>query len=163
MTNLHNLHLGILDGADVAQVAAFSPLELAEIQRQLDHKTAILKARKEKIAAALDRKYGEAAHAKRLDAGKDTGSVRLDDGEFQIVADTSKTVKWDQKLLVAALDTMPVETAKHYAKAEYKVDERKFSAAPPDVQALLAPARTVVPGKTTYTIENKNQPPETVA
>ena len=56
-----------------------------------------------------------------------------------------------------ALDSLPAETAKHYAKAEFKVDERKYAAAPPDIQKIFAPARAVVLGRETYTLQPKNK------
>jgi hypothetical protein len=152
MTNLHNLHLGILDGADVAAIVAFSPEELAELQSQVNEAMGMMKKRSELLTAALDRKYGEAAQKMRVEEGKDTGIVHVLEGNFDIEAKKGKTVKWDQSKLIAALDAMPNDTAKHYAKTEFTVDEKKYSAAPPEIKKLLDPARSVVPGKATYII-----------
>jgi hypothetical protein len=158
MTNLHhNLHPGMLDDADVSAVAALTPEELSGLLDLLEQDGTLLKARKDKIVAAFDRRYGETLRKKRLEVGKDTGLVHVEDGGFDVAADTSKTVKWDQTKLVAALDAMPPDIAKHYAKAEFKVDERKYAAAPPDIQKRLAPARAVVAGKTTYTLTPKTR------
>ena len=48
---------------------------------------------------------------------------------------------------------MDPDVAAHYVKAEYKVEEKKFTAAPPDIHAQLMPARTLETGKPTYKIE----------
>ncbi len=155
--NIANLHLGAVDDLDIAALAALPPADLARLLDLLEASADALKARKDKLSAALDRKYGEAAHRMRIAAGKDTGVVHIEDGAFDVAADTGKTVKWNQKLLIAALDALPAETAKHYAKAEFKIDESKYTGAPPDIQKVLAPARSVMPGRTTYTFKLKKK------
>ena len=45
---------------------------------------------------------------------------------------------------------MAPEMAFHYAKVKYEVEEKKFTAAPPDIHAELLPARTLDTGKPTY-------------
>lgn len=154
---LRNFHPAALDDMDIAAIAGLAAQELADLIELLDKDAVLLKLRKDKLACALNRKYGEAAQQARLAAGKDTGVVHIEDEGFDITAEVSKTVKWDQTKLVAVLDTLPQETAKHYAKAEFKVDERKYTAAPPDIQKLFASARTVVPGRTTYALKPKNK------
>ncbi len=155
--NIRNFHPAALDEMDIAAIAALATPELADLIELLDKDTTLLKLRKDKLACALNRKYSEAAHKARLDAGKDTGVVHLEDCGFDVAAEVGKTVKWDQTKLITALDSMPAETAKHYAKAEFKIDERKYAAAPPDIQKILAPARAVVPGRETYTLKPKNK------
>ena len=155
--NIRNFHPAALDEMDIPSIAALATPELADLIDLLDKDATLLKLRKDKLTCALNRKYGDDAHKARLDAGKDTGVVHLEDCGFDVAADVSKTVKWDQTKLIAALDSMPTETAKHYAKAEFKVDERKYAAAPPDIQKILAPARAVVPGRETYTLKPKNK------
>lgn len=154
---LRNFHPSALDEMDIASIAALQTPELADLIELLDKDTTLLKLRKDKLACALNRKYGDTAHRSRLAAGKDTGTVHLEDAGFDVAADVGKTVKWDQEKLIAALDSLPPETAKHYAKAEFKVDERKYAAAPPDIQKIFAPARSVTPGRETYTLKPKDK------
>src|SRR5690606_8814106 len=52
-----------------------------------------------RMAVAL--KYGDRAHATRQAAGKDTGTVRFDDGAVTVIADLPKRVDWDQDKLAA--------------------------------------------------------------
>ena len=152
---LRNFNPAALDEMDIAAIATLATPELAELIDLIDKDATLIKLRKDKLACALNRKYGDAAQKARLDAGKDTGVVHLDDAGFDVAAEVGKTVKWDQAKLVAVLNALPTETAKHYAKAEFKVDERKYAAAPPDIQKILAPARAVVPGRATYTLKPK--------
>ena len=152
---IRNFHPAALDEMDIASIAALTAHELADLIDLLDKDATLLKLRKDKLACALNRKYGEASHRTRIAAGKDTGVVHLEDAGFDVAAEVGKTVKWDQTKLIAALNSLPVETAKHYAKAEFKVDERKYAAAPPDIQKILAPARAVVPALETYTFKPK--------
>ena len=152
---LRNFNPAALDEMDIAAISTLATPELADLVEQIDKDTTLIKLRKDKLACALNRKYGDAAQKARLDAGKDTGVVHLEDAGFDVAAEVGKTVKWDQEKLIAALNALPTETAKHYAKAEFKVDERKYAAAPPDIQKILAPARAVVPGRATYTLKTK--------
>ena len=154
---LRNYHPAALDEMDIASIAALHAQELADLIDLLERDSTLLKLRKDKLACALNRKYGEAAHRTRIAAGKDTGVVHLEDAGFDVAAEAGKTVKWDQAKLIVALDSLPAETAKHYAKAEFKVDERKYAAAPPDIQKIFAPARAVVPGRETYTLKPKDK------
>ncbi len=152
---LRNFSPAALDEMDITAIATLATPELAELIDLIDKDATLLKLRKDKLACALNRKYGDAAQKARLDAGKDTGVVHLEDAGFDVSAEVGKTVKWDQAKLIEALDSLPTETAKHYAKAEFKVDERKYAAAPPDIQKILAPARAVVPSRATYTLKRK--------
>ena len=77
------------------------------------------------------------------------------DGNYDVAVTFPKKVEWDQSRLLSVLNGMSPEDAKHYASATYKVDERKFVAAPPNVQAQLEYCRTVSVGK--IKIEIKEQ------
>ena len=147
-----NLTPNAIAELDVADLAALSATDLCVLQAQLAGDAKVLKARSEKLNAAIERRYAELARSAYLKAGKDTGTIHLDDAGHDIEVTIGKTVDWDQDKLVAILDEMPVEQARHFAKITFAVDERKFAAAIPDIQAALAAARTVKPGKMTITI-----------
>ncbi len=142
-----NMTPNAIDELPVSDLAALSASDLATLQAQMAADERALKARSEKLNAALDRRYSETARHAYLRACKDTGSVHWDDAGFYVEATVSKSVEWDQDALTLALDTLPEEDARHLVKAKFTVDERKFSAAMPATQALLSPARTVKPGK----------------
>lgn len=150
-----NLTPNAISDLDVADLAALSATDLCVLQVQLAGDAKVLKARSEKLNAAIERRYAELARSAYLGAGKDTGTIHLNDAGHDIEVNVPKKVEWDQDVLRSVLDAMPVEQARHFAKVTFAVDERKFSAAIPDIQAALAAARTVKPGKMSITINER--------
>lgn len=142
-----NLHATAIDDLSVADIAALDAGTLAFLSDDLASQAQAVASRKAKFEAAIERRYGDAVRKALADRQTDTGTIHIADNTFDVVVTVPKTVDFDQDKLIAALDAMPVDKARHYVKATYKVDERKFEAAPPDDRALLAPARTVRPGK----------------
>lgn len=134
-------------------LAEWPPEQLAAMADSIEQRKADLKREEELLGAALDWKYGPRADQKRAEEGKDTGTVRLIDNGHEVIVNLPKRVRWDQEKIRAALDRMEPEEAKHYAKVEIKVDERKFAAAPPSIQKILMAARTVEIGKPSYKLE----------
>jgi hypothetical protein len=67
---------------------------LAEMDRGIGHA-------REQLTAALDDLYGDAARAQLLEAGKDTGTTHLTDGDLAITVEIKKSVAWDQDELAA--------------------------------------------------------------
>ena len=58
-------------------------------------------------------------------------------------AKIGKKVTWDQEKLFDQLNKMSPENAKHYGKLVVSVEERKYTAAPPDIKNQLEDCRTV--------------------
>jgi hypothetical protein len=106
------------------------------------------------LSSALHMRFSEGAHAARRAAGKDTGTVRLADGDVVIVADLPKKVEWDQAKLDAAVQVVKGwgENPADYIEVKLSVAERKFEAWPPAIQREFIGARTVSAGKPTYKI-----------
>ena len=78
---------------DIAQL----PVELlAILQRDVDERMARTKAAKARLDGALTVRYATRAAEERQAAGKDTGTIRFDDGDFTVVADLPKRVDWDR-------------------------------------------------------------------
>jgi len=109
------------------------------------------------LSDALHERYGGRAAWARRAEGKDTGRVRLDDEGFHVVADLPKRVEWDQARLTEAVTTIRGwgEDPADYITIEFRVPETRFNAWPPKLQALFVPARTVVAGRPSYTLEQK--------
>jgi hypothetical protein len=80
--------------------------------------------------------------------------LHFDDADFGVESDATKTVKWDQAKLEAALNAIP-DGWTHYAKYNLEVEERKFTAAPPTIQTQLLPARTVIVAPSKFKIVRK--------
>jgi len=135
------------------EIAEFPTSLMADLAAQLKAAQEHIKEVKTALDAGAEEKYSSTAADLRDFEGKDTGTVRWDDGEYTIVTNLPKKPKWDQAKLIAILNDMDPDVAAHYVKAEYKVEEKKFTSAPPDIHAQLMPARTLETGKPTYKIE----------
>lgn len=129
--------------------------QVAMLLEDVAELTANAKAAGEKIAYLLDRRYGETAARLRLAERKDTGTVRLRDGEFTIIADLPKRVEWDADGLVsveAALHAQG-EPVDEYIKIRRTVAESAYNSWPSSLKEMFAPHRTVGAGKPTYKVE----------
>jgi hypothetical protein len=144
-----------MDGGDVA---ALSPEELMLLLQDLDGAAKELALAETILRTGLDLRYGAQAAALRRAEGKDTGTTRFGDGDFVVVADLPKKVRWDQDRLatVAAEIRASGEDPAEYVATELKVSERAYGAWPSSIRAAFEPARTVSVGKPSYQIL-KNQ------
>lgn len=134
-----------LSAAEIAEL----PVELlAILQREIDERLKLAKSAKARFDGALTVRYAGRAAEERQVAGKDTGTVRFDDGDFTVVADLPKRVDWDQDRLadmVARIHDAGDDPAE-YVDLAYKVPERKYAAWPEAIRQGFEPARTVRPG-----------------
>lgn len=109
------------------------------------------------LQAAVETRFGPAIAGAYQAAGKDTGTVRIGEGDFEIIADRAKKVEWDQDALAAAGDRIaeagddPLE----YLARTLTVDERKFTAWPAHIRSVFEPARTVRPGAVSIKLVRK--------
>jgi hypothetical protein len=114
---------------------------LAEIEQQIQEATAEL------IAKAYTAK------------GEPYGVVNVEVGPFELKADVSKTVKWDQKKLAEKYEQIKSDGSwgdvSEYIKAEYKISETSYKSWPSNLASHFEDARTVVAGKPTLKIERK--------
>ena len=137
---------------DLAQM----PVELlASLQAELSHATKQLKAATARFNSALEVRYATRASEARRACGKDTGTVRLADGNYTVVADLPKRVDWDQEKLaqiaqnIADSDEDPAE----FIDTKLTVSERKYTALPEAWRKGFEPARTVKVGALKITLE----------
>lgn len=130
------------------EIAALPVDLLAVLQNEIDARLKRNKAAKARFEAGLAARYGERAAMLRRAAGKDTGTVRIADGDFTVVADLPKRVDWDQNKLAAMVARMRAagEDPAQYVDIAFKVPERKYAAWPDAIRAGFEPARTVRPG-----------------
>ncbi|MFZ1416701.1 MAG: hypothetical protein WAS73_19320 [Defluviicoccus sp.] len=109
-----------------------------------------------RLNAGLDVRFGARAAAARAQAGKQAGTVRFDDGDFVIVADLPKRVKWDQTRLAEAMEIIRRDwndDPAQYVRIELKVAETAYGSWPAAIRRLFEPARTLQIGKPGYRIE----------
>jgi hypothetical protein len=134
-----------LSPQDIAQL----PVELlAILQREVDERMAQVKAAKARLDGALTLRYASRAAEERRAAGKDTGTIRLIDGDFTVVVDLPKRVDWDQDRLAAMVERIRAagDDPAQYVEIAYKVPERNYTAWPDAIRASFEPARTVKTG-----------------
>ena len=139
----------------LADAAALPPDQLALLAEEAEALVARAKRIKDRLDAARDLRYRERAVRLRRTEGKDTGTVRIEDGAFVIVADVPKRVKWDQARLASIVEEIRAagENPSEYVTIEFKVRERSYSAWPSSIRSAFEPARTVETGKPVYRIE----------
>lgn len=134
-----------LPAGEIAQL----PIELlAAMQREIDAAAKQMKAVTARFSTALEVRYAARAAEARRACGKDTGTVRLADGDFTVVADLPKRVEWDQTQLAAMVERIRAagDDPAQYVDIAFKVPERKYAAWPDAIRAGFEPARTVRPG-----------------
>ena len=147
ITDMLNLPTG-----ELAQL----PLDLlAALQGELDHAAKQLKPASVKFSTALEVRYATRAAEARRACGKDTGTVRLVDGDYTVVADLPKRVDWDQEKLVqiAANIADSGEDPTEFIDTKLSVSERKYGALPAAWRKGFEPARTVKTGALKVTLE----------
>ncbi|KAF0173133.1 MAG: hypothetical protein FD162_2011 [Rhodobacteraceae bacterium] len=142
---------------DLAQL----PVELlAALQGELDHATKQLKAATARFSTALEVRYATRAAEARRACGKDTGTVRLIDGDYAVVADLPKRVDWDQEKLaqIARNIAGSGEDPAEFIDTKLSVSERKYGALPLSWREGFEPARTVGFGKASFKLEPADAP-----
>jgi hypothetical protein len=156
MTN--HTTLDQLRGMDVAQAAGLPIGHLALLLDEVVALKADAKHLADLLNDALHQRFGEAASAARRAEGKDTGRVRLEADGFEVLADTAKRVEWHQGRLGEAVATIRGwgEDPADYVSTEIRVPESRFTAWPPRIRDVFAPARTVATSRPSYTLTAKD-------
>ena len=137
-----------LPGLSPQNIAQLPVELLAILQRDIDERVARTKAAKARLDAALTVRYATRAAEERRAQAKDTGTVRLADGEFTIVVDLPKRVEWDQAQLATMVERIRAagDNPTEYVDIAFKVPERKYAAWPEAIRQGFEPARTVKTG-----------------
>ena len=141
-----------LPAGELAQL----PVELlAGLQGDLDHAARQLRAASARFNAALEIRYASRSAEARRACGKDTGTVRIVDGDFTVIADLPKRVDWDQDRLATMVERIRDAGADpiQYVDIAFKVPERKYTAWPDVIRTDFESARTVRPGTLKVTLE----------
>jgi len=144
--------LNDLPNMPVGDIAGLPADQLALLQEEADEALRSAKLARDWLDGALALKYGDTAAKARQAAGKDTGTVRFDDGAVTVVADLPKKVDWDQAQLAAVVERIRAEgdDPAEYIDIAFKVPERKYTAWPNAIRAAFEAARTVRVGKPSF-------------
>lgn len=152
---MDNLSTEMLESGEVEELAKLDPETLDALFWKVNDELTTAKRRDHRLHQVFERRYAARASEALLRDGRDTGTTHLTDGDYQITVTRPKRVKWNDAKLRSALDTLEPEEARHLAKVTVSIDERKFAAASPRIQALFSDARTVETGKPTYSLARR--------
>ena len=136
----------------IGQVIDLPAEHLALLQEEARSRLDIAKRALDWIEGAIAMRYEQRAIGARAAAGKDTGTVRFQDGNVEITADLPKKVEWDQHRLTALAEQIRAggEDPGEYVEVSFKVAERAYAAWPERIRSAFEPARTVRTGKPSY-------------
>lgn len=150
----NHVRLEDIDRMEIGEIAALPAEELALLQGEAAAALDEAKRLKEWVDGAIALRFGEKAEIARRAEGKDTGTVRLEDGPVTIVADLPKRVEWDQARLAELVERIREsgEDPADYVDVTFKVSERRYGAWPPALRETFEPARTVRTSKPTFTL-----------
>jgi hypothetical protein len=134
----------------IGAVAALPGIYLALLQEDADAALTVARMLKDWLEGAIALRYADRAAELRREQGKNTGTVRFEDGDV-VVADLSKRVEWDQAQLAALVERIRAggDDPAEYVEVVHKVLERKYAAWPSSIRDAFAPARSVRTGEPT--------------
>lgn len=149
MTILNHITLADVPAMPVGEIAALSADQLALLQEAAQQDLQRAKTVSDWLEGAIALKYADRAAECRRDAGKDTGTVRLNDGNVTVTADLPKRIEWDQAMLAQIAENIAAagEDPAEFIETTLKVSERKYAALPESWRKGFEPARTVRTGK----------------
>ena len=149
MTIPNHITLADIPAMPVGEIAALSADQLALLQEAAQQDLQRAKTVSDWLEGAIALKYADRAAECRRDAGKDTGTVRLNDGNVTVTADLPKRIEWDQAMLAQIAENIAAagEDPAEFIETTLKVSERKYAALPESWRKGFEPARTVRTGK----------------
>lgn len=141
----------------VSDVIALPAEHLALLQTDAREALDAAKRMQDWIEAAIALRYEQRAIGARAAAGKDTGTVRFQDGAVEIAVDLPKKVEWDQARLAALSEQIRTggEDPGQYIEVSFKILERAYTAWPERIRQAFEPARTVRNGRQTFKLTIK--------
>ena len=136
----------------VGEIAALPAEQIALLVEEASGALAQAKRLKDRLDGALELKYRDRAAERRAADGKDSGTIRFEDGQVLVTADLPKKVDWDQERLkgLAIRLGSEGEDPEEYIEVTYRVPERRYTAWPQYIRDLFTPARTVRTGKPSF-------------
>jgi len=149
MTISNHITLADIHHMPVGQIAALPADQLAMLKEAADQQLTQAKTVLDWLDGAIALKYAERAAECRSKAGKDTGTIRFEDGDVTVISDLTKRIDWDQAQLAQIAENIASagEDPAEFIDTTLKVSERKYTALPESWRKGFEPARTVRTGK----------------
>ncbi|CAJ3062326.1 Uncharacterised protein [Burkholderia pseudomallei] len=147
-----NLFPSALPDLSVSQMTALPDQQLQELDVSLTELATWAKQMRERLNAALEQRFGDAARTALRDSGRDFGTIHISDGALRVTLEQRKLVTWDQQRLsdIAERIAASGERVQDYLDIEFSVSESRFNNWPPALRAQFEAARTVKPGKPSF-------------
>ena len=148
MTIPNHITLDDLRNMQIGEIVALPAEQLALLQDAANEALRSAKTTSDWLEGAIALKYTDRAVMARMEASKDTGTVRFDDGAVTVIADLPKRVDWDQAQLAELVERISAagDDPAEYVDVSFKVPERKYAAWPESIRQNFEPARTVRTG-----------------
>jgi hypothetical protein len=158
MNEIMTIAAGLPD-LSVSQMVALPHGHLQELDILLNEMQSQVKQARERMAAALEQRYGEQGRAALVDSGRDFGVTHLSDGSLRVTYELPKRVSWDQPRLAEIAERIVAagERLQDYMDVELSVSESRFNNWPPALKEQFAAARTVKPGKAAFRLALINE------
>ena len=149
MTISNHITLADIHHMPVGQIAALPADQLAMLKEAADQQLTQAKTVLDWLDGAIALKYAERAAECRSKAGKDTGTIRFEDGDVTVISDLTKRIDWDQAQLAQIAENIASagEDPSEFIDTTLKVSERKYTALPESWRKGFEPARMVRTGK----------------
>lgn len=130
MTIPNHINLDDLPTMPVGEIADLPGDQLALLKHDADERLRAAKTLCDWLNGAIALKYGDQAQEVRRAEGKDTGTVRLQDGPVTVVAELPKRVDWDQAMLAGLVERIRTDGADpaEYVDIAFSVPECKYTA-----------------------------------
>lgn len=127
---------------------------LHEVSVEINYRHTLLTKARTKVETALAQRYGAQLQAALHATGRDFGTAHFTDGAVHIKAELPKRVQWDQQRLkdIAERIAAAGDRVEDYIDAKLSVSESRYTNWPPALQQQFSAARTVAPGKPTFTL-----------
>jgi hypothetical protein len=142
---------------DAEQVSGLPIDQFAMLLEDVAEQKAQTKRLDEKLSAALNLKYAKRAAELRREAGKDTGTVTIQEDGYIVRADLPKAVEWSEFGL-REVERKLVEMGEpvdEYIVTTPQGAGEGLSAWPSGLRKMFEPHRTVGTGKPTFKVERR--------
>jgi hypothetical protein len=147
--------LGLLDESSAQEISNLPIQDLQALAARLKEAIDTQDRRKKVLNEALRLRFEDIARAKLNQDGKDTGTVRIQEGGKIIIANFRKKIEWNNDELMEIIGKHPEH--KEDIKCTLSIEERKYNNWPENIQKRFEQARTVKVSGYDFTINNSEE------
>ncbi|MDR1208330.1 MAG: hypothetical protein LBJ89_03185 [Holosporales bacterium] len=147
--------LGLLDESSVQEISNLPIQDLQALAARLREAIETQDKRKKVLNEAMRLRFEGPAKAMLNQEGKDTGTVRIQEGNTTVIANFRKKVDWDQDMLARILAEHPEHKAD--IKCMMSLEERKYNNWPEHLQKMFEPARSVKVSSYDFSFNNSEE------